>query len=170
MEQLRRTAWNRLAGEWSDGEWSVRPLTDHRALLEEALAMEHCVDGYTEYRAQGWSRIFSIKRGGERTATLETALGHGEKGAWEVIQVRGRRNDYAQEDAKRLAEAAFRRYNEAWGRAPADERRRSWEMERETGPSGPGPEEPGEDLVEVEKFLGHRLRDQGLLGKILRNL
>ena len=40
-------------------------------LSKEGLALHHCVGGYVNQCANGYSRIFSIQKDGEQVSTLE---------------------------------------------------------------------------------------------------
>jgi hypothetical protein len=54
-------------------EFEFVALRSGRELAEEGAAMKHCVASYLESVSRGSSRIYSIRRDGERVATLELA-------------------------------------------------------------------------------------------------
>ena len=53
------------------GALHIVPITTPLAILEEASAMENCVVDYGEFIAEGTCRLFSVREGGRRVATLE---------------------------------------------------------------------------------------------------
>ncbi|MCB1542291.1 MAG: PcfJ domain-containing protein [Rhodoblastus sp.] len=65
------TPW--IAGG-SAGGFEFAPLTRASDLRDEARAMRHCVAMYGDQIAGGHSRLYSVRRDGERVATLELAL------------------------------------------------------------------------------------------------
>jgi hypothetical protein len=84
--------WQSLLSEHTNGTYKVVPLTSSSALLEEAIAMRHCVDTYESQCVQGIARIFSIRcaETGKRLATLGIlAIG---EGAWTIYDFRGTAN------------------------------------------------------------------------------
>lgn len=59
--------------------------------------MHHCVGGYASACASGESRIFSLRAGGERVATLEIRLRG--RATWVVRQCFGPCNDHINDQA-----------------------------------------------------------------------
>jgi hypothetical protein len=53
------------------GCFDIVPLATYADIVDEALAMRHCVRWYGENLAQNWCRLWSIRRDGERVATFE---------------------------------------------------------------------------------------------------
>lgn len=53
---------------------SIVELDCPEQLVEEAIELEHCVDGYSSYCFDGYSRIVSFRQGGKRLATAEFRL------------------------------------------------------------------------------------------------
>ncbi|UFZ03122.1 hypothetical protein LQG66_28345 [Bradyrhizobium ontarionense] len=56
------------------GDYEFRPIDGMPAVKEEAAAMRNCVRLYGEDIALNRSRLWSVRRGGERVATLEVAV------------------------------------------------------------------------------------------------
>ncbi len=82
MEEARRemerrkeaggcVAWAPLVQELHLGDLEATSLNNSDDLWEEGTAMVHCVGGYDETCFSNHSRIYSIRRTGERVATLE---------------------------------------------------------------------------------------------------
>lgn len=67
------------------------PLTTPRALIEEASAMNNCLVEYGEGLARNICRLYSIRRGGVRLATLEVRPS-GRSGRLVGVQMRGAGN------------------------------------------------------------------------------
>jgi hypothetical protein len=84
-------SWDGLSPGWSDPQtgFSAVPLTDGGMLWDEGKAMHHCVSSYDQECAQGRSRIFSIRKDGERFGTAQVRL---EDGSCEVVQFKGVHN------------------------------------------------------------------------------
>jgi hypothetical protein len=53
------------------GGFDIVPLRSHADVVEEAIAMRHCVRWYGTSLAENTSRLWSIQRDGERVATFE---------------------------------------------------------------------------------------------------
>lgn len=53
---------------------SIVELDRPEQLVEEAVELEHCVDGYSSYCFDGYSRIVSFRHAGKRLATAEFCL------------------------------------------------------------------------------------------------
>jgi|GEM_PF-6144650 len=72
-------AWPALFPAWKseDGRFEILPLTSAANLVEEGLAMEHCVGGYDNQCRTGRTHIFSVRVAGQREATLEVKLDFG---------------------------------------------------------------------------------------------
>lgn len=117
-----------------DGKIEAMELTTGRALFEEGKAMDHCVSSYAERCANGSSRIFSLRIGGLRVATLELApMGlDGSKlagvnmssiearakvGRWEPVQNRGKHNHAASQAATEAGALVAARVTEQFKKA-----------------------------------------------------
>lgn len=81
-------------------------LNTREALYEEGAAMQHCVRTYADRVACGQSRIYSLRQGGKRVATLELIPSQWVKGHFEYSQLRSVRNGHAANEAM-LATSAF---------------------------------------------------------------
>jgi hypothetical protein len=68
------------------------PLLDHKDILAEAQAMQNCADQYAERIVRDKCRLFSIKRNGQRVATLEIGPHQRESGVLAVNQLKSRHN------------------------------------------------------------------------------
>ncbi len=101
---------SRENGFWAEGFWA-KPLTDERQLNEESLEMNHCVILYGRRCARGTSRIFSLRKDGERVATGEIVM---EEDGWREQQTRGRGNRAAGGDAVLAMRKIAALYNRAW--------------------------------------------------------
>jgi hypothetical protein len=64
-------AWSALVQWLQQGDLEAFSLNDSDDLWEEGAAMVHCVGGYDQRCFHNTSRIYSIRRKGERVATLE---------------------------------------------------------------------------------------------------
>lgn len=72
--------------------FTFEPLVDAADLLAEAQGMQNCADQYGERIARDRCRLFSVRRGTTRAATLEIAPHHRETGVLAVSQLKGRHN------------------------------------------------------------------------------
>lgn len=81
-------SWDGLSPGWSDPQtgFSAVPLTDGGMLWDEGKAMRHCVSSYASECEQGNSRIFSIRKDGERFGTAEVKVSDG---SFKVVQFKG---------------------------------------------------------------------------------
>lgn len=87
--------WLSLVSKSVDDDLSAVSLNTQSLLREEGAAMRHCVSSYASRCREGASRIFSIRRNGDRVATLELARaggGSGDSGVWSPVQLRGNCN------------------------------------------------------------------------------
>jgi hypothetical protein len=67
-------------------DYEILPIEDADSLYREGTAMHHCVGTYGEGVQRGYLYIYSIRRNGERVATLALGCHHGQ--TW-VEQIRG---------------------------------------------------------------------------------
>jgi hypothetical protein len=68
------------------------PLLDHDSLIDEARAMHNCADQYSERLSREKCRLFSIRRGDSRVATLEVGPHPREVGVLGIWQLKTRHN------------------------------------------------------------------------------
>ncbi len=71
-----RPGWPPLCAPWRsrDGRYDVVPLTSARDLVIEGNEMRHCVGGYYDICRRGDTQILSLRRDGQRAATVEIVL------------------------------------------------------------------------------------------------
>ena len=72
--------------------YSFVPLLDHAALIEEARAMHNCADQYSDRLSREKCRLFSVRRGTSRVATLEIGPHPREVGVLGIWQLKTRHN------------------------------------------------------------------------------
>lgn len=107
--------WHSLVSEFEQGGFTVVPLTDSVQLHEEGRRMHHCVSTYANRCADGDSRVFSLRRGTSRVATLELAReSKGKSVSWRINQVRGHCNSAVSASVTKLAQEVLARYRAAW--------------------------------------------------------
>lgn len=82
-----RYSWTSLVKLLEEDDWTAEALDDGGALWEEGKAMHHCVSSYAHYCREGNNRIYSIKRNGDRYATLQIQRVGTAK--WSNVQMRG---------------------------------------------------------------------------------
>ena len=80
-------------------------------LVREGAIMMHSAGEYAPPCIRGTSRIFSVRHGNQRIATMEICL---ENGRWRLAQVSGPLNRQPGRRVRDLAEAVARAYNRAW--------------------------------------------------------
>lgn len=106
-----------LSGRWSpllDAPVEVDGLVFHDlatvdALREDGFLMKHCIGSYAQLCEEKGSRIFSVRDAeGRRISTVQV---HFLKGAWHVLQQRGKANTNAPAFAQRAATAFATRLN-----------------------------------------------------------
>lgn len=71
---------------------SFTPLLDSDEILAEAHAMQNCADQYADRLARDKCRLFSVRRRGQRVATLEIGPHVREAGVLTVTQLKARQN------------------------------------------------------------------------------
>ena len=113
MSEIRQSnlQWDSLLEVSRIGDLDIIPLTSELDLLQEGSEMRHCSATYGQKCARGDHRMFSIRKGDRRVATMEIILG---EDRWGVLQVRGKSNsepaDIIQSAAREIAQA----YTKAW--------------------------------------------------------
>ena len=112
-EDLR---WESLVERIETGDITVIALTSQALLVQEGNIMKHSAGSYAPACLAGASRIFSLRRRGRRTATMEIirSAGPDGEGPWTVAQVSGPRNQAPPEPERAAAREMTRLYNEAW--------------------------------------------------------
>lgn len=105
-------AWRSTLSRTTVGRFTLIPLTNAADLVEEAIAMRHCVDIYVERCAHGENRLFSIRctETRKRVATLALRNGYGE--GWYLHDLKGYANSPPSPELVRLAVTAGRLYAE----------------------------------------------------------
>jgi len=68
------------------------PLLDSAAILAESQAMQNCADQYADRLARDKCRLFSVRRRGQRVATLEIGPHPREAGVLAICQLKARHN------------------------------------------------------------------------------
>lgn len=72
--------------------YSFSALLDHTEIFAEAQAMQNCADQFAERLALGTCRLFSIRKGDQRIATLEISQHEREVGILSIRQLKARHN------------------------------------------------------------------------------
>ncbi len=72
--------------------YTFEPLLTHTEILAEAQAMQNCADQYAERLVREKCRLFSVKRNGQRIATLEVGQHQREATVLAVNQLKARHN------------------------------------------------------------------------------
>ena len=85
--------------------FTFEPLLNHEDILAEAQAMQNCADQYAERLIREKCRLFSIRRNGQRVATLEIGPHQREAGVLAVNQLKARHNMAATGDVWQAAYA-----------------------------------------------------------------
>ena len=97
-----------LADNWlaaaNVGGFDFVPLSTFADIRDEALAMKHCVRTYARYLTENSSRVWSIRRDGERVATLELCLSS-QAPFPNIVQIKMQNNERAPEGIWRSARA-----------------------------------------------------------------
>lgn len=102
-------AWTPVLGTYSSAAGDAVEIVDARGLDQEAIELDHCVDGYAPYCLSGMSRIFSL-RSGEHRSTLELRR---RSGVWHVQQNFGRENEMPAKQLTTLARSVAKAANQA---------------------------------------------------------
>ena len=113
MGQAKRKnpAWDSLLDAATVGEYTIIPLTSELDLLREGHHMRHCAATYGEKCLAGNSRLFSIRKGSQRVATIEIVL---LENTWRTSQVQGRMNADPAEKTLWAAGEIAQAYTDAW--------------------------------------------------------
>ncbi len=74
------------------GDFEFVPLTDCEQILAEAHAMQNCADQYADRLTRDKCRLFSVRRGLQRIATLEIGPHPREAGVLAITQLKARHN------------------------------------------------------------------------------
>ena len=81
------------------------PLLDSHEILAEAKAMQNCADQYVDRLSRDKCRLFSVRRRGQRVATLEVGPHVRETGILTVTQLKARHNMPSSVDVWQAAHA-----------------------------------------------------------------
>lgn len=84
---------------------TFQPIADHMQILAEAQAMHNCADQYADRLAREKCRLFSVRRKGQRVATLEVGPHPREAGVLTVTQLKARHNMPASTEVWQAAHA-----------------------------------------------------------------
>jgi hypothetical protein len=123
--------WPALLPRYATGPFLAVELDCGFLLAEEGLEQRHCIGTYVNACSSGASRVFSLRRNGRRTATIELQRAH--DGSWRMVQIRGKANAMVQDPAVLAAgEAVARAYS------AAARRREHVELERSHQALKPG--------------------------------
>jgi hypothetical protein len=82
--------WPALLPQYTVGPFLAVELDTGARLAEEGLEQRHCIGTYANACASGSTRVFSLRRDGKRTATIELQRNH--DGSWRMVQIRGKAN------------------------------------------------------------------------------
>lgn len=104
--------WPSLLPAYATGPFVAVELASGFLLAEEGLEQRHCIGSYANACATGAARVFSLRRNGKRTATIELQRGH--EGAWHMAQIRGKANTVVRDPAVlEAADQVAQAYTEA---------------------------------------------------------
>ena len=104
--------WAALLPRYTAGLFLAVELDTGSLLAEEGLEQRHCIGTYVNACASGATRVFSLRRNGRRTATIELQRNH--DGSWRMVQIRGKANTVIQDPAMLdAADQVAQAYSEA---------------------------------------------------------
>ena len=109
----RDKSWKSLVTEYRNDIFAAHALITSEDLLIEGYLMNHCVGGYDKICATGNVRIFSIRQGDERLATLELAF-NSQSRKWVIAQLRGKCNCEVDHPILDFAHEVLDAYASAW--------------------------------------------------------
>lgn len=109
----RNKSWTSLVMEHRNDSFAACALTTSVDLIIEGDLMSHCVGGYDRYCSSGSARIFSIRRGEERIATLELTFDP-QINQWAIAQLRGKYNRAVDDAVWAFAKEIVDAYTSAW--------------------------------------------------------
>lgn len=114
----RHKTWHSLMGEYTDGGYTVVPLTTTTALRDEGKRMKHCVGNYDDTCMGAGFRVFSIRETstGKSKATVALSLSKN----WTLNTVRGACNSDVSYELKAVAQRLAQKYDAAWQSLMAD--------------------------------------------------
>lgn len=85
-----------ISDPWLDGGKALGfefvPLVDQHEILDESHAMQNCADQYADRLARDKCRLFSVRRGSQRIATVEIGPHPRETGVLAITQLKARHN------------------------------------------------------------------------------
>lgn len=122
-EAVAKEYWESSLPTQEINGYEVVPLTTSLDLFDEGKDMHHCVGSYANRCKMNESRIFSIRKDGEKVATMELSnlagwdyasrKKHTDGKKWNLAQVRGHCNKEADKTTRSVAEEVVKRYNDA---------------------------------------------------------
>ncbi len=116
MKEEENSKWKSLVKCIRTGEITVLALTSPLELVQEGIMMKNSAGSYAKVCQDGTSRIFPLRRGGKRTATMEIALetGAGGDDRWRLAQVYAPMNEIAGEAERAAAQETALACSRAW--------------------------------------------------------
>ena len=81
--------YGRLPIEFETEGLRIVALRSGEEIFLEGRAMHHCVSSYTQAVVGGKCRLYSVRRGDERLATVEVAKVRTNKEFWDAVQIKG---------------------------------------------------------------------------------
>ena len=125
-----KTDWNSLLESFTcKNELEAVPLITADELREEGRKMSHCVGNYDRACVRGDTRIFGLRKDGERSATASIEF---RNGRWVAAQAQGARNRPSAAATEAAREIA-RRYQKAWSEHTDRPRHRAFRIDPDTG-------------------------------------
>ena len=97
VDPSKDVRWPALLPRYAMGAFLAVELDSGFLLAEEGLEQRHCIGTYANACASGATRVFSLRRHGKRTATIELQRGHDDN--WHMVQIRGKANSVVQDPA-----------------------------------------------------------------------
>lgn len=110
-DKLKNTQWDSIVSEYEQDGYTITPLTSSLMLFDEGKEMRHCVASYANRCLCDTSRIFSIKKGDKKIATVEIVK-NSVQFNWAVSQVRGFSNSEVSSEVKEIANQIAIKYND----------------------------------------------------------
>lgn len=112
VDPERDVHWPALLPSFDAGHFQAIELDSGFLLAEEGLEQRHCIGTYANACASGGTRVFSLRHGGKRAATLELQRDHG--GHWQMVQIRGKANTIIHDpELLQAAERVVQAYDQA---------------------------------------------------------
>jgi hypothetical protein len=116
-DALAKDSWDSAIETFDYKGYTVVPLLSSLELFDEGKEMHHCVSSYARQCLLGTSRIFSIRKGEYKIATVEINDGFVKMQKptlkWTMAQVRGKCNASVDKDVEQVAQQIAVLYNKA---------------------------------------------------------